>query len=62
MYILYYTMQFKWAAIAHHLSILNKMDRITVLDKGKIVELGKMEDLLKSEGRFQRLWKIQNKS
>jgi len=49
-------------AIAHRLSTLKEMDRIIVLDKGKIVEQGKIEDLLKANGEFQRLWEIQNKS
>lgn len=47
-------------AIAHRLSTLKEMDRIIVLDKGKIVEQGKIEDLLKSGGQFQHLWEIQN--
>ena len=46
-------------AIAHRLSTLKEMDRIIVLDKGKIVEQGKIEDLLKSGGQFQHLWEIQ---
>ncbi|MCI5634701.1 MAG: ABC transporter ATP-binding protein/permease [Alphaproteobacteria bacterium] len=46
-------------AIAHRLSTLKEMDRIIVLDKGKIIEQGKIEDLLKSGGEFQRLWEIQ---
>ena len=49
-------------AIAHRLSTLKEMDRIIVLDKGKIVEQGKIEDLLQSDGQFRRLWEIQNKS
>jgi len=48
-------------AIAHRLSTLKKMDIIVVMDKGKIVEQGKMEDLLQSGGKFQHLWEIQNK-
>lgn len=48
-------------AIAHRLSTLKEMDRIIVLDKGKIVEQGKMEDLLVAGGKFQHLWEIQNK-
>ena len=46
-------------AIAHRLSTLKEMDRIIVLEKGKIIEQGKIEDLLKSGGQFQRLWEIQ---
>ncbi len=48
-------------AIAHRLSTLKEMDRVIVLDKGKIIEQGKIEDLLKSNGEFQYLWEIQNK-
>lgn len=46
-------------AIAHRLSTLKEMDRIIVLDMGKIIEQGKIEDLLKSGGQFQHLWEIQ---
>lgn len=48
-------------AIAHRLSTLKEMDRIIVLDKGKVIEEGKIEDLLKSGGEFRHLWEIQNK-
>jgi len=48
-------------AIAHRLSTLKEMDRIVVLDKGKIVEQGKMEDLLKQKGVFYNLWESQYK-
>lgn len=48
-------------AIAHRLSTLKEMDRIIVLDKGKIIEQGKIEDLLESNGEFQHLWEIQNR-
>jgi ABC-type multidrug transport system fused ATPase/permease subunit len=37
------------------------MDRIIVLDKGKIVEEGTMKELLARGGEFQHLWEIQNK-
>jgi len=46
-------------AIAHRLSTLKEMDRIIVLDKGKVVEQGKIGDLLKKQGIFYNLWKIQ---
>ena len=48
-------------AIAHRLSTLKEMDRIIVLDKGKIIEQGKIGDLLISGGKFQQLWEIQGK-
>ena len=46
-------------AIAHRLSTLKEMDRIIVMDKGKIIEQGKPEDLLKKNGAYARLWQIQ---
>lgn len=46
--------------IAHRLSTIMQMDRIVVLDKGKIIEQGKHEELLKvKQGTYQRLWEIQ---
>jgi len=49
-------------AIAHRLSTLKEMDRIIVLDKGKIVEQGKIDELLKTDGPFRRLWELQNQN
>ncbi|MBR5154174.1 MAG: ABC transporter ATP-binding protein [Alphaproteobacteria bacterium] len=46
-------------AIAHRLSTLKNMDRIIVLDKGKIVEEGKPGDLLDKKGEFQKMWELQ---
>ena len=46
-------------AIAHRLSTLREMDRILVLEGGKIVEDGSHEELSKSGGTYQRLWEHQ---
>jgi ATP-binding cassette subfamily B multidrug efflux pump len=46
-------------AIAHRLSTLREMDRILVLESGKIVEDGKHEVLAKAGGTYQRLWEHQ---
>ena len=45
--------------IAHRLSTLQKMDRIIVMSKGKIIEQGTPEQLLKKRGTYAKLWKIQ---
>lgn len=46
-------------AIAHRLSTLREMDRILVLESGKIVEDGKHDVLAKAGGTYQRLWEHQ---
>ncbi|PIR80303.1 MAG: ABC transporter ATP-binding protein [Candidatus Levybacteria bacterium CG10_big_fil_rev_8_21_14_0_10_35_13] len=49
-------------AIAHRLSTLKKMDRIVIIENGKIVEDGLPENLLKKEdGVFKRMWDHQVK-
>jgi len=45
--------------IAHRLSTVQKMDRIIVLDKGKIAEEGTHKDLLEKNGIYGELWKHQ---
>jgi len=46
-------------AIAHRLSTIRNADRICVLERGRIVELGTHEDLLQLEGIYCALWKVQ---
>jgi ATP-binding cassette subfamily B protein len=47
-------------AIAHRLSTLAAMDRIIVLDAGRIVEDGRHEDLLAQGGLYARYWNRQS--
>jgi ATP-binding cassette subfamily B protein len=45
--------------ITHRMSTTRRMDRILVLDRGRIVEQGSFDELIRSDGPFQRLWKRQ---
>lgn len=48
-------------AIAHRLSTLRKADRLVVLDRGKIVEIGQHEDLIDKKGAYYALYEAQTK-
>lgn len=47
-------------AIAHRLSTIAQMDRLIVIDKGRLAEEGSPETLLNTGGIFSDLWKRQN--
>jgi ATP-binding cassette subfamily B protein len=46
--------------IAHRLSTLQMMDRIIVFNKGKIVEDGTHDELIKMNGYYNQLWSAQS--
>jgi ATP-binding cassette, subfamily B, bacterial MsbA len=45
--------------ISHRLASLRGVDRVVVLEHGRIVEEGRPEDLLDAGGAFARLWALQ---
>ncbi|MEL6894101.1 MAG: ABC transporter ATP-binding protein, partial [Actinomycetota bacterium] len=45
--------------IAHRLATLNDMDRIIVVEGGRIVEEGSRDELLEAAGRFADMWGLQ---
>lgn len=47
-------------AVAHRLSTLREMDRIIVLENGKIIEEGTHTGLLRKKGRYAKLFKMQS--
>lgn len=47
-------------AIAHRLSTIQKMDRIIVLDNGKIIEEGSHKELIRKGGKYAELWDRQS--
>ena len=47
-------------AIAHRLSTIAAMDRLVIMDKGRIVEQGTHEDLIRLGGLYAELWARQS--
>ena len=47
-------------AIAHRLSTIAAMDRLVVLEGGKIVEMGSHRELIEHDGVYAALWRRQS--
>lgn len=43
-------------AVAHRLETVMDFHRVVVLEQGKVVEVGKPRELLKSDGYFRSFW------
>ncbi len=48
-------------AIAHRLSTLRRADRLIVMERGRIVEIGNHDDLMAREGHYWRLYMAQSR-
>ena len=47
-------------AIAHRLSTIARMDRLVVVEQGKIAESGTHDELLRLGGHYEKLWRHQS--
>jgi subfamily B ATP-binding cassette protein HlyB/CyaB len=45
--------------IAHRLSAVRNCHRIVTIEKGRIVEDGRHDELISSGGRYASLWRLQ---
>lgn len=45
--------------IAHRLSTIMQADRIVVMEKGKIVQIGNHRELITKQGQYKKLWNLQ---
>lgn len=47
--------------IAHRLATIQKADKIIVMEKGEIIEIGNHQDLIKQNGHYKKLFELQFK-
>ena len=47
-------------AIAHRLSTIARMDRLAIIDGGRIIEQGTHDGLLRRDGAYAALWRRQS--
>jgi len=45
--------------IAHRLSTIMKADKIVVMNKGGIVQVGTHKELIRKKGEYRKLWNLQ---
>ena len=51
--------KFTTIVIAHRLSTIKAMDKIVVLEHGKLVEQGSFDELIAKKGAFAKMWEEQ---
>jgi ATP-binding cassette subfamily B protein len=45
--------------VAHRLSTIQKADKIVLLDKGKIAEMGRHDELMDLNGQYRKMYNLQ---
>ena len=46
--------------ISHKLSLVHMADQIVLIDEGKAPESGSHQELLRLNGKYKRIWTVQN--